>query len=72
MKYSAIVASSTEDLVKNTDFGNKIELLTSIGTVANGLESLLNPVGNFDYDEINKLNTLYTALKAVYDHRYSK
>ena len=72
MKYSAIVTSTTEDLVKNLDFGNKIEVLTAIGTVANSIESLLNPVGSIDYDELNKLNMLYAALKAAYDHRYSK
>lgn len=72
MKYSAIVTSTTEQLVKNLDFSNKIEVKTAIGTVANSIESLLNPIGDVDYDELNKLNTLYAALKAAYDHRYSK
>ena len=72
MKFSTIVRSSTEDLIKSANLTNKNELLAVIGTVANNLESLLNPAVTFEYDEITKLTTLYAALKAVYDHRYSK
>ena len=64
MKYSETIVKHANDVIHETDLRSIASLDVGIRSISWDIESLLN-CNEIDYDAINKLNALYSALANI-------
>ena len=64
MKYSEIALKHAHDIIRDVDKRNVASLSACMRSIAWTIEDMLN-CSDLDYDTINKLNVLYSALANI-------